>query len=116
MVFNNPIGLVDVYGQNRSLMRDWKGHAFLRVDLYDEKGNVDGQVDLHISFLGFEVTPSDGEGKVVNTKCTSQAEDESLADLWERYENDVPKWQQRLAYPLNNCWVVSLRYHLNLNL
>ena len=114
MVFNNPVLYIDEYGRNRSLMRDWKEHGYLQVDTYDEKGNVNGQVDLHIDIInGFSVGNASNDGTVINTKCTSQVEDESLVSVWDTIIENTSKFDQRMAYILNNCWVLSLRYHLN---
>ncbi len=85
MVGNNPVGYVDQYGLDRSLMRDWKGHRYLRVDQYDEKGNkISNKVRLNFSIIGFTLEPTaDDDGTILDTKCTTQAEDEALVEAWE---------------------------------
>jgi RHS repeat-associated protein len=89
MLHNNAVISADPYGLDRRIVVG-PIHTWIRVDVYDVKGNVTGQKDLHITpFTGnrsdFLITdPKDSyPGIVVWSKCSNQQEDEELLAFWE---------------------------------
>ena len=69
---------------------------------------------LDFSIAGFSIDIAGEDDTVLDTKCTTQAEDEALVEAWEYIINNIPKIVQIFAYlpgyP-NNCITLSKKIH-----
>jgi len=111
-VSNNPTFYRDPLGLNREIMLGGPLllHMWLRVDVYDECGNVIGKMDLHFApqegndFSSNTPDWTPGAAWPIKDIKSDQFADRVLVDTWNKMENDpnAPSWN--LA---GNCFVAT---------
>jgi RHS repeat-associated protein len=109
-VGNEPVNFFDEYGLDRSVMLGGPLllHMWIRVDVYDECGNVIGQKDLHFTPVeGFSTMDPEfhpGPAWTLERIKSDRSADERLSNTWDDMANDpnAPHWN-----PGGNCWVAS---------